>query len=553
MEASIHAHGGRLFLAGALGEDAHVAGVARALQVASEVGWSTIGLGPCVSVQGFLRAIHTHRPDLVGISYRLTPETGESLLVELIAAVRAAGPRGCRFLFAGTPPLAERARALHFFERCFEGGESPEELANFFRGKLSAGEKAEDYPQDFRSRLAWKAPFPLIRHHFGRPTIEETERGIEAIASAMALDVVSLGIDQDAQENFYHPERQDSRRAGAGGVPVRSPEDYRRLYAASRRGNFPLLRAYSGTDDHLRLAEMYLDTFRNAWCATSLFWFGQLDRRGPLDVESSIRAHQQLMRWHAEREVPVELNEPHHWGMREASDVISVVSSFLSAYNARAMGVRDYIAQYMFNCPGGMSDRMDLAKMLACVEIGESLAGPNFRMHRQTRTGLLSHPVDPDRARGHLGASVYLQMALRPQIVHVVGFSEAHHATTAEELIQSCRMAHRAIANALGGMPDPTADPVVQRRKEHLIREAKVTLEAIRRLASAGESEPWTDPAVLARAVACGILDAPHLRGHPAARGGMITRILDGASEAVDPQSGRILSEDERLRGLEAA
>ena len=59
--------------------------------------------------------------------------------------------------------------------------------------------------------------------------MEETIEGIEKIAEAQALDVISLGIDQDAQENFYHPERQDPRRKGAGGVPVRSEDDYRAL------------------------------------------------------------------------------------------------------------------------------------------------------------------------------------------------------------------------------------------------------------------------------------------------------------------------------------
>ena len=34
------------------------------------------------------------------------------------------------------------------------------------------------------------------------------------------MDVVSLGIGQDAQANFFHPERQDPRRTGADGVPV---------------------------------------------------------------------------------------------------------------------------------------------------------------------------------------------------------------------------------------------------------------------------------------------------------------------------------------------
>jgi hypothetical protein len=36
-----------------------------------------------------------------------------------------------------------------------------------------------------------------------------------------------------------------------GGVPERSPEDYWALYAAGRRGNFPLVRTYSGADDFI--------------------------------------------------------------------------------------------------------------------------------------------------------------------------------------------------------------------------------------------------------------------------------------------------------------
>jgi hypothetical protein len=96
-----------------------------------------------------------------------------------------------------------------------------------------------------------------------------------------------------------------------------------------------------------------------------------MDGRGPWDLEGSIREHQQVMRWYGERGVPVELNEPHHWGMRDAPDVVFVVSAFLSAYNARACGVQDYIAQLMFNSPPGHSDAMDLAKMLAVLRMIE--------------------------------------------------------------------------------------------------------------------------------------------------------------------------------------
>ena len=116
----------------------------------------------------------------------------------------------------------------------------------------------------------------------------------------------------------------------------------------------PLLRTYSGTDDFIRLAEMYVETIHIAWCAIPLFWFNQMDGRGPWDLEGSIREHQQVMAWYGERGIPVELNEPHHWGMRDAPDVVFVVSAYLSAYNARAFGVQDYIAQLMFNSPPGL-------------------------------------------------------------------------------------------------------------------------------------------------------------------------------------------------------
>ncbi len=540
----------RTVLAGALGEDAHVAGVANFLKLAEEVGWKTVYLGPAVPIECFLERIRRHNPDLVAVSYRLTPETGEALLKQFIESVRKAGLEQRRFVFGGTPPLAERTRKLGFFERCFSGEEPIEEIIAYLKGELWRGTSEKDFPQTFVERLAWKRPFPLIRHHFGRPTVEETIAGIREIAEARVLDVISLGIDQDAQENFFHPERQDPRRKGAGGVPVRSAEEYRALYQASRCGNYPLMRAYSGTDDQLKLAQLYVETFNNAWCATSIFWFNQLDRRGPLGLEESIRVHQELMRWHGERNIPVEVNEPHHWGMRDAPDVVYVVTSFLSAYNAKQMGVRDYIAQYMFNSPAGLSDRMDLAKILACIELAEALADENFKVYRQVRTGLLSYPVDPDAARGHLAASVYLQMAIKPHVVHVVGATEAHHATTAQELIESVKIARRAIENALRGAPDMTADPIVQRRKRELISEARITLEAIKQLAGPDVPDPWVDPATLARAVTVGILDAPHLKGSPIAKGQIVTRIVDGMCVAIDPQTGQLLSEAERIARL---
>jgi len=187
--------------------------------------------------------------------------------------------------------------------------------------------------------------------------------------------------------------------------------------------------------------------------------------------------------------------------------------------------------------------------MLACLELIAPLEGPDFRIWRQTRTGLLSYPLDPIAARAHLAASVYVQMALRPQIIHVVSHTEAHHAATADDVIEACGLARRAIENALRGQPDMTADPAIQRRKDQLIHEAQVALDAIRTVAAPGVTDPLADPATLARAVACGILDAPQLRNNSFAPGQVVTRMVDGACVAVD-SAGKPLTETQRIDAL---
>lgn len=536
-------------IAAALGECVHVAGVSNFLRLAEEAGWRTVFLGPAVPIDEVLRVARQERADLVGVSYRLTPETGEQLLGRFAESADELQQSGTRFAFAGTPPLAQRARALGFFEQVFDGTEPADQVLAYLKGQPAAARSEADFPQRLVDRAYWKRPFPILRHHFGLPSMQATIDGIAQIAEARCLDVISLGIDQDAQEHFFRPERQDRQRTGAGGVPVRSADDYRALYAASRRGNFPLMRTYSGTDDFLQLAELYVETINTAWCAIPLFWFNQMDGRGPWDLEGSIREHQTVMRWYGERGIPVELNEPHHWGMRDAPDVVCVVSAYLSAYNARAFGVQDYIAQLMFNSPPGLSDAMDLAKMIAILRLLAPLAGPRFRIWKETRTGLLSYPTDPAAARAHLAASVYLQMALKPDIVHIVGHTEADHAATAADVIEACGLARRAIENAVRGQPDMTADPLVQRRVQQLIAESIRLLQAIRTIAAPGNHDPLTDPATLASAVTSGLMDAPQLRSNRFGQGAVRTRIIDGMCSAVDA-AGQPLAEYDRIAAI---
>ena len=533
----------------ALGECVHVAGVVNFLRYAEQYGWRTIFLGPAVPIQEAVAAAEKEYADLLAVSYRLTPETGERLLAQFAESADHLREKGMQFAFGGTPPVAERVEQLGFFDAVFNGEQTHEEIIAFLKGETVGTASEIQYPQNTIDRIQWKAPYPILRHHFGLPTMAATLEGVRTIAEEKVLDVISLGIDQDAQENFYHPKKQDVRRTGAGGVPVRSAQDYRDLYEASRCGNYPLMRTYSGTDDFLQLAEMYIETIHIAWPAIPLYWFNQMDGRGPWDLAGSIREHQQVMAFYGERGIPLEVNESHHWGMRDAPDVIFVVSSFLSAYNARKFGVKDHIIQMMFNSPPGTSDAMDLAKMSAVLALCGELENEHFRLWRQTRTGLLSYPLEENAARAHLAASIYTQMALRPHIVHVVGHSEAHHAATAGDVTDACRMARRSIENALDGQPDMLQDSAVQKRKDFLIEEARITLQAITQTANTDVDDPFTDADSLAGAVEKGIMDAPHLKNNPFAQGKICTRIIQGACEAVD-EKGDTITESQRLQAF---
>lgn len=536
-------------VAASIGDCVHVAGVTRFLSIAEDQGYETHFTGPATDLETFVDAITAHKPDVIGISYRLTPENARTLFGELRDMLAAAGVLGkTRILLGGTPPVAEVAREFDYFDVIFSGEESPTEVQAALRGETLQNADESAFPQTAVERIRWKAPYPILRHHFGIPgqTITPTVEGIKHIAEAGVLDVISLGSDQDAQENFFHPLRQDPRSKGAGGVPFRTEDDLRALYQASRRGNYPLLRAYSGTADHIRYADMLVKTINNAWCATSLFWFNAMDGRGPSPLKTSIEEHQALMRWHGERGIPVEGNETYHWGMRDAPDTVVCAAGYLYAYNAKKMGVQDYILTYMFQSPPHLSNTMDLARCLAIIEMSEAFADENFRVWKQVRTGLLSHPVNMIRARAHLAQSTMLQMAVQPHIIHIVGHTEANHAATADEVIEAALIVQEVIETALRGNPDMTADPAVQQRKQQLIEETHQLLNAIRALNPDSE-DPFSDPNTLAQAVTSGLMDAPQLVNNPYAPGQVRTRSIGGAIRAVD-EDGRAIAETERQK-----
>ncbi len=534
-------------IAGTLGNCVHVAGIMNYLNLAEKENYDTDFVGIGKSVDELLILINEKKPNIVALSYRLTPEPLNKILEELKDKINKKEIKGITWLFGGTEPTALVAKEYEIFDKIFDGSEDIDEVIAYLKGKDYSEE--ESYPRELISRIKSKYPYPILRHHLGLSTIEETLEAIEKVAEAKVIDIISIAPDQNAQEFFFDQENMDERLNGAGGVPLRSKEDFRKLYEAAQRGNFPLLRSYSGTKNIIPFAEVLKESIDNAWCAVPLFWYSELDGRGPRKLMDAIKENQQVMKWHGERNIPVEVNDPHHWSLRDAHDAIGVAVAYIAAYNAKKMGVKDYIAQYMFNVPASISPEMDLGKMLAKIELVESLVDENFKVYRQARAGLASFPANLYQAKGQLAASAYLAMSIKPHIYHVVGFCEAHHAARADDIIESAMIVRGILKNEFLGSVDMTKDINVIERKNILIAEARIIIDSIKSLNLSLE-DPLTDPETLTEAVRIGILDAPHLQGSKIAKGQLKTRMVSGGLYAYDEKQGKIITEKERINML---
>jgi len=342
----------------------------------------------------------------------------------------------------------------------------------------------------------------------------------------------------------------DPQEDGAGGVPVRTPVDLKAIYSNSRTGNYPLLRCYAGTNDLLKWAEMSVDTIKNAWAAIPLCWYSVIDGRSNRSISEAIRENQSVMKWYAEKGIPVEVNESHQWSLRDAHDSLAVTMAFLAAYNAKHMGVKDYVSQFMFNTPPGTSPQMDIAKMLAKKELIEELEDDNFNVIREVRAGIAHFSSIPSVAQGQLAASALISLALDPHILHVVGFSEGDHAVYADELINSCNIVHGVLHNCLYGLPDMSIDPIVIKRKNELKQDAQILLNSLKKLDTDGYGDSWMNPDLIEKAVKIGLLDAPHFNGNPHLCGKILTRLIDGAWYAIENNSGKPINETQRIKSI---
>lgn len=519
-------------LGASIGSDVHVAGLLNFLELAKKEGYETVNLGAAVPISRVIENIKKEKPSIVALSYRLGAVALSNLLDEFSKEIAKTGiDDKIDFIFGGTTETSEIAARSGIFKKIFDGSEEEEDVVLFLRGQLKYQEK-KDYPDSLPERIAFKHPYPLIRHHIGLQTIEETVEEIKKLAESELLDIISLAPDQNCQQYFFEPDKMHPAQDGAGGAPIRSKADFIKLYQASRTGNYPLIRCYSGTNRIVDFSKLLKETVNNAWAAIPIFWYSELDRRSERKLLGAITENMEGIKWNAAHGVPVEINDAHQWELRYAHDGLAVAVTYLAAYVAKKLGVKWYIQQYMMNTPPGLSPKMDVAKAIAKQELVDSLTDEGFIPYRMIRTGLLSFPADPDSAKGQLTASMFYASYLQPHIIHVVSYCEAMRRATSKEILESVKMVRRVYSLAAKGLPDFKCDPEIRNRADFLKNEAWTIIEKIKNL-SPHTDDPLTDPQTLYMAVKTGILDAVGLQGNSVAKGEVKVKLVNGGYDIV--------------------
>ncbi|MBN1135944.1 MAG: glutamate mutase L [Anaerolineae bacterium] len=510
----------RRVLAGSIGDCVHSLGVesfAEWMEDRGE-GYMAVKLGPAVPIEDVVNKIRESRPEVVAISMRLGDLHVDKLIGEFIekTAQHRLLPResGIRYAFGGLRPAANLVRAMTglplqedkfsptasrhydldeiaenygdidafqgFFALVVDDYITMEELEAFALGEsISQQAEATEWSNDLLERIGQVRKLenrPILRAHIGiaADTIEPTVEAVEMLAESECLEIISLAPDQPSQEylaKFIRGEEDPSKYLkGQGGVPIRTMEDLRRLKAATRRGNYPMTRIYSGTDELVELAKLFEESFRMPFPAVPIFFYNELDGRGPISVRGGFDEHFEVMRWWAARDKAVEINDPHQWQLRNSTDDLLVTDHVLAGVIALKMGIRKYVMQMMYDLPPGTSGLNDLAKFQAAYELLQPLTQHwDFNIIKETRGGLSDFPPNLDRAKGHLSVSTYWQMYMEPDIVHVVSFSEAHHEAKAQDVVESCDIVKQTIEDFnRDDKPDIWQDPRLLGRKRSL-------------------------------------------------------------------------------------
>jgi hypothetical protein len=595
--------------------DAHTLGLSSVDQILHDCGYATVTAGADVCAAfdkpwdraGFdavPRWLKEHRVTALGLSYRLNPADGAAFVTAVIRALkdrRLLQPQGGPIrtvYFAGLPQTCRMVgRQCPEVAGVFQGDETPSEtlrilgidpgvLPRALAEGMAYDEARLSFGQDLIRRAghlavppvdrsgyegfgtrqdtlvarlrhsARRGLGPLFRAHVG-PYLPDRAEAVRLflewarqLAASGFLDVLSIGTSQLTQSDFGH---DWGSRPNGGGVPLNAREEFAAAWEASRP---MLVRTYAGTRDIPALARMYEETIHIAWHALSLWWFCQIDGRGPHPVRENLRQHLETLRYVAATGKPFEPNVPHHFAFRGADDVTYVVSAVLAARTAKSLGVRRLIFQNMLNTPRYTWGVQDLAKSRATLGLLRELQDERFEVILQPRGGLDYFSPDLDKARAQLAAATALMDDIEPHdpasppIIHVVSYSEASHLADPPVIDESIQITRHALTEyrrlrAHGEVDDMTRHPEVQTRTAELRAEARTVLGAI----ETAVPEPYSAEG-LYQVFAAGFLPVPYLwegRDEFARAVRWSTRLIRGSMKVVD-ENGLPLPAAERMR-----
>ncbi len=481
--------------------------------------------------------IISHRITHLGLSYRLDPHQGLELFQRLIYSLdhdpllsSSRGSKIKKLFFAGLPPACELVNNK-FGRRVitFQGDESPRETLlrlgipeRFIPRAIKEGAVYDEIRLDFGTKLINQEkhlnlkPFPslsypefgtrqdhllkrleaarqagrlpLFRAH-GGPYLPEREKALslfsewlKKLASTGWLDIVSIGSSQLSQSHFGQP--WDDLPNG-GGVPYNSELELKAIWEDAQP---MLVRAYSATNRIPQVAQILEKSLNMAWHALSLWWFNQLDGRGPLSLREGLSQHWETIKYIASVNKPYEANTPHHFAFRGSDDLTYVVSTYLAAKAAKQLGVKYLVIQNMLNTPRSTWGVRDLIKGRTLLRLLKDLAGPEFRLIYQPRAGIDYFSPDLTKARAQLAAVTALMQDMEPnnphspEIIHVVSYSEAQFLATPDIINESIQITRAALQSypqfrEREGLREFILHPTIQEQTEEFYLEARRYIE----------------------------------------------------------------------------
>lgn len=532
----------RIFVASTLANDPHTEGLHNAGRIAKMAGIKTVLLEPSENLDSICEAIKTHNPHYIGLSYRLTPSIAylelEKALNYFVNTGLITAVDEVKITFAGLPEtiriLHERQEALPLYiylcnpypnimDRVIETvdyfdivenrdqiiGRLREEvvpvgisLLDQLADEVVAHDNYKSMPplpipsskaiESYTQRIA-ESKIPLLRTHFGipAPDIGPTIDGIKEIAEAKVVDELSLGSSDLSQRYYGHPEMFEHLK-NDGGVPYKTREDLQSLYKASRCGNFPAVKPYCHVSNIAQFVDecLSIGLLKGAHQAIPLYWFNELDGRGPSNIRESIHEHFEGVKRLAQYGIPVEMNDPNQWSSRQAHDTIIVTSYALISAVMTMCGVKDMVLQMQFNKPKETGDYADLAKMAAGNEMAERISKYSSRpinIYRETRTGIEHLSPDMEKAKWQVARSTLLQMCMNPHVIHIVSYCEANYAARPTDIIDTSRLVRRAVELFRKNEKDIRLlvnNHIIADRKEYLINESSYLINEIAKLNS---------------------------------------------------------------------